>query len=138
MARSDRYLVILYANGARVPSWLASDGTSRLLALTIPAYLRNLEGVFLVEEPENGIHPRAIETVIQSLSSIYAYPVAEHNGDPRRIDFPLQPPVLAEGRLSGRVGHRRAGEGTDLRGALGRNVGAPRRAAATGQCSVTG
>ena len=67
-----RYLVIRYASGAEVPSWLVSDGTLRLLALTIPAYLKDLDGVFLVEEPENGIHPRAIETVIQSLSSIYA------------------------------------------------------------------
>jgi predicted ATPase len=66
-----RYLVIEYINGARVPSWLASDGTLRLLALTIPAYLQQLEGTFLIEEPENGIHPRAIETVLQSLSSIY-------------------------------------------------------------------
>ena len=66
-----RYLVIKYANGAVVPSWLASDGTLRLLALTIPAYLKDLNGVYLIEEPENGIHPRAIETVIQSLSSIY-------------------------------------------------------------------
>lgn len=66
-----RYLVIEYSNGARVPSWLASDGTLRLLALTILAYLPNLEGTFLIEEPENGIHPRAIETVLQSLSSMY-------------------------------------------------------------------
>jgi predicted ATPase len=66
-----RYLVIRYANGAEVPSWLASDGTLRLLALTIPAYLKDLDDVFLIEEPENGIHPRAIETVMQSLSSIY-------------------------------------------------------------------
>jgi predicted ATPase len=67
-----RYLVIRYKNGAEVPSWLASDGTLRLLALTIPAYLNDLDDVFLIEEPENGIHPRAIETVIQSLSSIYS------------------------------------------------------------------
>ena len=66
-----KYIVIQYATGAEVPSWLVSDGTLRLLALTIPAYLNDLDGVFLVEEPENGIHPRAIETVIQSLSSIY-------------------------------------------------------------------
>lgn len=66
-----RYLVVKYANGAVIPSWLASDGTLRLLALTIPAYLKDLNGVFLIEEPENGIHPRAIETVMQSLSSIY-------------------------------------------------------------------
>lgn len=66
-----RYLVIEYKNGARVPSWLVSDGTLRLLALTIPAYLKKLDGVLLIEEPENGIHPKAIETVMQSLSSIY-------------------------------------------------------------------
>ena len=66
-----RYLLIRYEGGAEVPSWLASDGTLRLLALTIPAYLPDIDGVFLIEEPENGIHPRAIETVLQSLSSIY-------------------------------------------------------------------
>ena len=66
-----RYLVLEYMNGAKVPSWLASDGTLRLLTLTIPAYLPDIAGTFLIEEPENGIHPRAIETVLQSLSSIY-------------------------------------------------------------------
>lgn len=65
------YLVIHYANGAAVPSWLASDGTLRLLALTIPAYLPDINGTFLIEEPENGVHPRALETVLQSLVSIY-------------------------------------------------------------------
>ena len=47
-----RYLVIDYANGASVPSWLVSDGTLRLLALTIPAYLKESQGIFLIEEPE--------------------------------------------------------------------------------------
>ena len=51
------YVVIEYANRAKIPSWLASDGTLRLLTLTIPAYLKDLEGTFLIEEPENGVHP---------------------------------------------------------------------------------
>lgn len=67
-----RYLNVRYRNGATVPSWLVSDGTLRLLSLTIPAYLPDMTGVFLIEEPENGIHPRALETVLQSLTSIYA------------------------------------------------------------------
>jgi predicted ATPase len=67
-----RYIKILYNTGIEVPSWLVSDGTLRLLALTIPAYIQNLPGVFLIEEPENGIHPKAIEAVYQSLSSVYA------------------------------------------------------------------
>jgi hypothetical protein len=66
-----RYLVIRYRGGLEVPSWMVSDGTLRMLALTLPAYLLDLEGIYLIEEPENGIHPRAIETVYQSLSSVY-------------------------------------------------------------------
>jgi predicted ATPase len=66
-----RYLVIRYMGGLEVPSWMASDGTLRLLALTLPAYLAEFEGVYLIEEPENGIHPRAVESVFQSLSSVY-------------------------------------------------------------------
>jgi predicted ATPase len=66
-----RYLVICYKGGLEVPSWMASDGTLCLLALTLPAYIPDLSGVYLIEEPENGIHPRAVETVFQSLSSVY-------------------------------------------------------------------
>ncbi len=67
----NRYLRLHYRGGLKVPCWGASDGTLRLLALTLPAYLPALEGIFLIEEPENGIHPRALETLYQSLSSVY-------------------------------------------------------------------
>jgi hypothetical protein len=67
-----RYLALDYGTGLRVPSWLVSDGTLRMLALTILAYIPDLEGIYLIEEPENGIHPRAVETVLQSLSSVYS------------------------------------------------------------------
>ena len=66
-----RYLVLHLANGLAIPSWLVSDGTLRLLALTLLAYIPGLSGVYLIEEPENGIHPRAVETAYQSLSSVY-------------------------------------------------------------------
>jgi len=65
-----RYLVVEYANGLQAPSWIVSDGSLRLLALTLLAYLPDTSGVYLIEEPENGIHPRAVETVYQSLSSV--------------------------------------------------------------------
>ena len=68
---NHRYVVLLYQSGLEIPSWTASDGTLRLLALTLPAYLDDFRGVYLIEEPENGIHPRAVETVYQSLSSVY-------------------------------------------------------------------
>ncbi len=66
-----RYLIVSYRGGVGIPSWMVSDGTLRMLALTLPAYLTGLQGVYLIEEPENGIHPRAIETMFQSLSSVY-------------------------------------------------------------------
>jgi hypothetical protein len=66
-----RYAVLCYEGGLDVPSWMASDGTLRLMALTIPAYLPQFQGVYLIEEPENGIHPTAVETLFQSLSSVY-------------------------------------------------------------------
>ena len=66
-----RYLMLEYTNGLKVPSWMVSDGTLRMLALTLLAYLPNFKGIYLIEEPENGIHPTAVETVFQSLSSVY-------------------------------------------------------------------
>ena len=66
-----RYLVVRYRNGLEAPSWLVSEGALRFLALTLLAYLPRPDGPYLVEEPENGIHPREVETLMDSLSSIY-------------------------------------------------------------------
>ena len=64
-------MIYEYEDGLKVPSWLVSDGTLRLTALTLPAYLPDLQGIYLIEEPENGIHPRAVATAYDSLSSMY-------------------------------------------------------------------
>ncbi len=66
-----RYLRIVYRTGLKAPSWTVSDGTLRLLALTLVGYLDGSGRIYLIEEPENGIHPQAVETVFQSLSSTY-------------------------------------------------------------------
>ena len=65
------YLRLRYESGVEIPSWMASDGTLRLLALTLPAYLPASDEIYLLEEPENGIHPLAVDCVFQSLSSVY-------------------------------------------------------------------
>jgi predicted ATPase len=67
----NRYLRVVYRSGLKAPSWTVSDGTLRLLALTLVAYLDVPDRIYLIEEPENGIHPRAVETVFQALSSTY-------------------------------------------------------------------
>lgn len=65
------YLYIDYEENPRMPSWLLSDGTLRLLALTVIPYLPEKNNIYFIEEPENGLHPQATESVIQSLSSVY-------------------------------------------------------------------
>lgn len=65
------HLVMVYKSGLRVPSWMASDGTLRFLALTLIPYLSDQGYLYLLEEPENGVHPLALEAVYDSLASIY-------------------------------------------------------------------
>ena len=65
------YLEVHFQGGLRSPSWMLSDGTLRFLDLTLLAYIPSEDKIYLIEEPENGIHPRALELVYQSLSSIY-------------------------------------------------------------------
>lgn len=65
------YLEAHFGEGLRLPSWMLSDGTLRFLALTLLAYLPGAEGIYLIEEPENGVHPKALELVFQSLRSVY-------------------------------------------------------------------
>ena len=65
------YLLLRYDTGVDIPSWMASDGTMRLLALTLLAYLPDNREIYLLEEPENGVHPLAVEGICDSLSSAY-------------------------------------------------------------------
>lgn len=53
-----------------VPSWLLSDGTLRLMALTLVSYAARTtdRSMVLIEEPENGLHPLAIQTAFDALS----------------------------------------------------------------------
>ena len=76
------YLMTSFENRLEVPSWSLSEGTLRLMALTLLAYLPGPQPpVYLLEEPENGIHPLAIETAYQALSSAYnaQFIVASHS-----------------------------------------------------------
>jgi predicted ATPase len=68
---NHRCIVVSYANGLELPSWSLSDGTLRFLALTLLAYLPDFTGTYLIEEPENGIHPTAVDLVFDALAAIY-------------------------------------------------------------------
>jgi len=65
------YLMLRYKTGVEIPSWTTSDGTLRFLALTLLAYLPVANEVYILEEPEYGMHPLALDAVYDSLSSLY-------------------------------------------------------------------
>jgi predicted ATPase len=65
------YFRVRYGDSYEVPSSGLSDGTLRILVLTLLAYVAKPPRFLVTEEPENGIHPQATEVVLQSLSSLY-------------------------------------------------------------------
>lgn len=76
-----QYLVELQTqDGRRFSSRVLSDGTLRLLGLLALQYDPNQAGVICLEEPENGVHPRRLETVVTLLKSMATNPEA--------VDFP--------------------------------------------------
>lgn len=96
------YFVVSYKGDFKVPSPGLSDGTLRILTLTLLPYLSKHPSILVTEEPENGIHPRAIEAVLQSLSSMYDSQVwvSSHS-----------PVVLARAKLDQLLCARLASEG---------------------------
>jgi predicted ATPase len=58
-----------------IPSWMLSDGTLRLMALTLLSYAATDQDldIYLIEEPENGLHPLAIQVAFESLSNPPSY-----------------------------------------------------------------
>ena len=93
------YLMVRRA-GVEVPPWGVSEGTLRLFALTVIPYLRKFPIAYLLEEPENGIYPMAIEFAYQSLSTVYGAQVfiASHSPTLLRCVEPKQ--VLCFGHES--------------------------------------
>jgi predicted ATPase len=79
------YLVLHY-DGVAVKQWSVSEGTLRFLALTLLGYLPEEGGVWLIEEPENGIHPQALEAVVEALSTAQNIQVLMATHSPTILD----------------------------------------------------
>ena len=60
------YLKLHYRNGAAVSASGLSDGTLTLLAVTILPFLSATPALMTYEEPENGVHPKGIEILLQA------------------------------------------------------------------------
>jgi predicted ATPase len=64
------YFRVTYNKKHQVTSSGLSDGTLCIMAHTLLSYLQTPPHLLIVEELENGIHPRSIEAVLDGLSSI--------------------------------------------------------------------
>lgn len=64
------YFRISYAAGYVVTSSGLSDGTLRAMALTLPAYLNTPPALLVIEEPEDGIYPKGIDSVLDALQAV--------------------------------------------------------------------
>ena len=103
------YFEVKYEGGFSVTSSGLSEGTLRIMTLTLLAYLPDTPALIVVEEPENSVHPQAIETILQSLRSLY---------DGQVLVSTHSPVVLADCKLSELVITRidRSGAATVVRG----------------------
>lgn len=64
------YIEVTYSNNLSLPSWSLSDGTLRILALTLLAFMP-FKGFYTLEEPENGVHPKALGGIFEALKHVY-------------------------------------------------------------------
>jgi predicted ATPase len=64
------YFKVDYEGHYEVPSSSLSDGTLSILALTVLPYIDSPPGLITVEEPENGVHPKAIQAITEALGSV--------------------------------------------------------------------
>ncbi|WP_129677570.1 AAA family ATPase [Candidatus Chloroploca sp. Khr17] len=73
-----RYLIELeMLDGRRFSSRVLSDGTLRMLGLLALQYDEDQVGMICLEEPENGVHPRRLKTVVDVLKGFATDPLQE-------------------------------------------------------------
>ena len=63
------YLMVRYESGCEVPSWAVSDGTLRLMAHAIRDFTLP-DTLYLIEEPEDGVHPAIMQEVHDALPPV--------------------------------------------------------------------
>lgn len=72
--REEYVVVIEHIDKHEVSSKLLSDGTLRILALIAISYDPQFNGIIILEEPENGVHPGRIAYIIELLRDMTAVP----------------------------------------------------------------
>ncbi|MGP3736254.1 AAA family ATPase [Streptomyces sp. GDS52] len=83
----------------RVPPGAASAGTLRILALLAAAHDPAHEGLLLIEEPENGLHPTRVPQLLARLKARTSDPATLTSGDGRQILITTHSPVALAAAL---------------------------------------
>ena len=68
--REEYVIVIEHIDKHEIPSKLLSDGTLRILALIAISYDPQFNGIIILEEPENGVHPGRIARIVELLQGM--------------------------------------------------------------------
>jgi predicted ATPase len=97
------YLRLHYRDGLIIPSWALSEGTLRMLGLTLPAFLPPRAGIHLIEEPEKAVHPHALEVIVNALRAIPQSQVLVTTHSPLLVDLVGKQPLLIFGKQDGAV-----------------------------------
>ena len=88
------YLILKYRNGVELPASMVSDGTLRLLAIMLVAYMVDEDEILLLDEPENGVHPLALQSVYGATSSAYGSQVIMATHSPALLSLASPEQVL--------------------------------------------
>ena len=107
---SDRYgyLVLRFGGGLEAPSWIVSDGTLQLLALTVSSFIANDDRVFLIDGPEHGLPASALPAFHESFSSTRSQLFATTNSPELLRLFGPQQILPLDRREDGVIGVARA------------------------------
>ncbi len=91
-------LMLSFKGGAKFPARSLSDGTLRFLGLAVLELDTKTSGVICLEEPENGIHPQKIESMIQLLQGIATDTLYEVNSDNalRQVIINTHSPIVVQ------------------------------------------
>lgn len=95
------YLTATLRDGTRIPSQMLSDGTLRMLGIIALRNDPRLQGVVMIEEPENGVYPERVEKIVGLLKSMSTdfqslgeTSQEEHNTVGGETDYPLPRQVI--------------------------------------------
>jgi predicted ATPase len=83
--RQEISLSIRHTDGSFIPGHLLSDGTLRILALLVISYDPLFNGVILIEEPENGVHPGILPDIVHILEGMSNIDPSQHSGRIRQV-----------------------------------------------------